>query len=224
MKNTIAIVEDDQEIAHIEKLTLEKEGYACLLFAKGEDFLNQLPTLHLGLVILDLMLPDLDGLTLLKRIRNLPSCDAIDVIIVSAKGLVSDKVEGLDLGADDYLEKPFSTLELASRVNARFRKHHNESTCLTFPGFSFDEKAHILSTSDGKEVPLTKSEWVLLAFFLHHPNEAIPRSTLFNALWGEGDYESRALDVHLFSLRKKLQDTSGKLLETVYGIGYRFNL
>jgi two-component system, OmpR family, alkaline phosphatase synthesis response regulator PhoP len=224
MNNTIAIVDDDKEIAHIESLTLQKEGYPTKVYGDGASFLASLAQEKPALVILDLMLPDLDGLTLLKRLREDEANKEIDVIIVSAKGMVSDKVLGLDLGADDYLEKPFSTLELASRVNARFRKKKPVETLFHFRSFTLDEKAHELWDQNKNEVALTQSEWDLLEIFIHHRGEALSRETLFNALWGEGDYESRALDVHIFSLRKKLNDPQGELIATVYGLGYRMNL
>jgi DNA-binding response OmpR family regulator len=217
MKERIAIVDDDEEIATIEKLTLEKEGYETALYGNGKDFLVALPHAGFALVVLDLMLPDIDGLTILKEIKRLTP--ESKVLIVSAKGMVSDKVEGLDLGADDYLEKPFSTLELASRVKARLRNGRNESVH-SFGDFILDEKAHSFSKKDGKNISLTQSEWDLLVFFVNHEGEALSRETLYHLLWGEGSYESRALDVHIVSLRKKLGSPS--LIETIYGIGYRF--
>lgn len=219
----IAIVEDDHEIAHLEELSLRKEGYEITLYPAGLPFLASLASAKPHLLILDLMLPDISGLDLLRRLRADPSNSAIDVIIVSAKGLVSDKVEGLDLGADDYLEKPFSTLELSSRVNARFRRQSEKRTTLHFGAFGIDLKAHLIKDAAGNEADLTKKEWDLLAVFLKRPGEAISREELLNALWGEGVYESRVLDVHILSLRRKLLDPEGKILETIYGFGYRFN-
>lgn len=218
----IAIVEDDKEIARLEQLSLEKDGYAIQLYPNGTSFLASLESEIPDLVILDLMLPDIQGLDLLKKLRSLPSASETDVIIVSAKGLVSDKVEGLDLGADDYLEKPFSVLELSSRVKARFRKKGKPANVISFGRFTLDEKRHVVLDQDQKEVPLTKTEWDLLLFLLRHANEAVSRETLFASLWGQGDYESRTLDVHILSLRKKLGDSEAKLIETVYGFGYRF--
>jgi DNA-binding response OmpR family regulator len=217
MKERIAIVDDDEEIATIEKLTLEKEGYETAIYGNGKDFLASFKERKAALVILDLMLPDIDGLSLLKEIKRLTP--ESKVLIVSAKGMVSDKVEGLDLGADDYLEKPFSTLELASRVKARLRNGSNESIH-TFGEFILDEKAHSLTKKDGKSISLTQSEWDLLVFFVEHEGEALSRESLYHLLWGDGSYESRALDVHIVSLRKKLGCPS--LIETVYGLGYRF--
>lgn len=223
MNKSIAIVDDDKEIAHIESLTLTKEGYETTVYPNGTSFLTALSETKPALLILDLMLPDIDGLTLLKRLREDPGNRDVDVIIVSAKGMVSDKVLGLDLGADDYLEKPFSTLELASRVNARFRKKNPPEELPKIGTMSLDEKAHVLWNNDHIEVSLTQSEWDLLVFFVHHRGEALSRETLFSALWGEGDYESRALDVHIASLRRKINDPHGEILATVYGMGYRLN-
>lgn len=223
MNKEIAIVDDDKEIAHIENLTLAKEGYPVKVYPDGTSFLASLKTGKPALVILDLMLPDIDGLSLLKKLREDKANSDIDVIIVSAKGMVSDKVLGLDLGADDYLEKPFSTLELASRVNARFRKKKPEVILPKIGAFTLDEKAHELFDMDHLEVSLTQSEWDLLVFFVHHRGEALSRETLFSALWGEGDYEPRALDVHIASLRKKINDPHGEIIATVYGMGYRMN-
>jgi two-component system, OmpR family, alkaline phosphatase synthesis response regulator PhoP len=223
MNNSIAIVDDDKEIAHIESLTLQKEGYRTTVYPDGASFLASLKSGKPDLIILDLMLPDIDGLSLLKKVREDKTDSDIDVIIVSAKGMVSDKVLGLDLGADDYLEKPFSTLELASRVNARFRKKKPLESLPKIGDYTLDEKAHELFDADHLEVSLTQSEWDLLVFFVHHRGEALSREVLFNALWGEGDYESRALDVHIASLRKKIGDPHGEMIATVYGMGYRLN-
>lgn len=219
MEKEIAIVDDDEEIAHIEALTLQKEGYVTSVFLTGNSFLEAFKKKRFDLLVLDLMLPDTDGLTLLKETKRL--APEIPVIIVSAKGMVSDKVEGLDLGADDYLEKPFSTLELASRVKARLREKGKRETTHSFHGFLLDETSHRLVDKDGKSISLTQSEWDLLAYFVKHPGEAVKRETLYALLWGEGNYESRTLDVHIVSLRKKLSDPA--LIETIYGLGYRFN-
>jgi two-component system alkaline phosphatase synthesis response regulator PhoP len=223
MNNLIAIVDDDKEIAHIESLTLLKEGYKVKLYSDGTSFLASLNQEKPDLLILDLMLPDIDGLSLLKRLREDSSNRDVDVVIISAKGMVSDKVLGLDLGADDYLEKPFSTLELASRINARFRKKKSVDDAFHFASFTLHRKAHELLDQHQNEVALTQSEWDLLVFFIDHQGEALSRETLFSALWGEGDYESRALDVHVASLRKKLNDQHGDIIATVYGMGYRMN-
>src|SRR5574344_2063438 len=154
MKNLIAIVDDDKEIAHIESLTLLKEGYAVKVYPDGKSFLASLTQEKPDLLILDLMLPDIDGLSLLKQLRSDPANQEVDVIIISAKGMVSDKVLGLDLGADDYLEKPFATLELASRVNARFRKKKPTDETIHFASFSLDRKAHELFNEQHEEIPL----------------------------------------------------------------------
>lgn len=218
MAKSIAIVDDDEEIATIESLTLRKEGYQTTIFGDGKAFLSALKKDHFDLLLLDLMLPDLPGLEILKEVKE--SAPETKVMIVSAKGMVSDKVEGLDLGADDYLEKPFSTLELASRVKARLREKEGEESVHRFADFLLDEKAHTLTKNNGKSIPLTQSEWDLLVFFVNHAGEAIARESLYGLLWGEGNYESRALDVHIVSLRKKL--AKPELIETVYGFGYRF--
>ena len=219
----IAIVEDDHEIAHLEELSLRKEGYEITLYSSGLPFLASLAKVKPHLLVLDLMLPDISGLELLRQLRSNPANASVDVIIVSAKGLVSDKVEGLDLGADDYLEKPFSTLELSSRVNARFRRRSDVSPAVHFGVFAIDLKAHCVKDAAGNETDLTKKEWDLLAVFLKRPGEALSREELLSALWGEGSYESRVLDVHVLSLRRKLLDPEGNILETIYGFGYRFN-
>src|SRR5574344_456593 len=168
MNKSIAIVDDDKEISHIESLTLTKEGYETTVYPNGTSFLTALSETKPALLILDLMLPDIDGLTLLKRLREDPGNRDVDVIIVSAKGMVSDKVLGLDLGADDYLEKPFSTLELASRINARFRKKKSVDDAFHFASFTLHRKAHELLDQHQNEVALTQSEWDLLVFFIDH--------------------------------------------------------
>jgi two-component system, OmpR family, alkaline phosphatase synthesis response regulator PhoP len=224
MSYRIAVIEDDPEISRIEELALRKEGYEVSLYPTGRAFLDSLKKGKPEMMILDLMLPDIQGLDLLKEVRQDKANEDVSIMIVSAKGLISDKVEGLDFGADDYLEKPFSVLELASRVNAHFRRRKDGSSVFPFQGFSLNGKAHILRDPSGHEVALTPKEWDLLMIFVQNPHEALSREALFNKLWGQGEFESRALDVHIVSLRKKLHDPDGRLIETIYVFGYRFNL
>jgi two-component system, OmpR family, alkaline phosphatase synthesis response regulator PhoP len=223
MEKKINIIEDDEEIARIETLALQKEGYAVTRFGDCHSFWLAFANARPDLILLDLMLPDASGLDLLKQLRNNPNNDDIDVLIVSAKGQLSDKVKGLDLGADDYLEKPFSVLELASRVNARFRKKRANAVYV-FAGFTLNLVAHTLSDKNGERIELTPKEWDLLSLLVMEQGKAFSREELFSHLWGEGAYESRTLDMHIMSLRKKLGDKEGKLLETVYGVGYRIRL
>jgi two-component system alkaline phosphatase synthesis response regulator PhoP len=223
MEKKITIIEDDEEIARIETLALEKEGYEVTRYGDAHSFWLEFSSHRPDLILLDLMLPDGSGLDLLSKLRSSNANDDIDVLIVSAKGQLSDKVKGLDLGADDYLEKPFSVLELSSRVKARFRKK-KASACIDFASFHLDQLAHILTDAKGERIDLTPKEWELLTLLLSEPGKAWSREELFAHLWGEGAYESRTLDMHIMSLRKKLSDKDGQILETVYGVGYRIAL
>jgi two-component system, OmpR family, alkaline phosphatase synthesis response regulator PhoP len=225
MALTIDIIEDDLDIARIERLALEKQGYAVSVFPDGKTFYASLQKAVPSLIVLDLMLPDIQGMEILHDLRSKEAFDDTDILIVSAKGMMTDKVEGLDLGADDYIEKPFSVLELMSRVNARFRRKKTRGKeCYHFAGFFLDGARHELLSPEKSPIRLSGKEWDLLLALLKADGNAVSRDELLRAIWGdEGAYESRTVDVHVVALRRKLNDPLGKMLETVFGIGYRLN-
>jgi len=220
MAYRIDSVEDDQDIARIIHLTLEKQGYSVKTFYDGTSFFKDFASDKPNLVLLDLMLPDMDGFDIIRQIRADKANDPIQIMVVSAKSQVIDKVDGLDLGADDYLEKPFDILELLSRVNAKYRRYAERQVLQI--GEVILDKSKRTCLVHGKDIPLTNAEFVILSALMSRPDEVVTREELLRQLWG-GDkaYESRTIDVHIKSLRTKLQD-EGKHIYSVYGVGYRY--
>ncbi len=220
MANVIYSVEDDSNIAKIIQLTLTKQGYEVLSFQDGQSFLEAFQERKPDLVLLDLMLPDCNGLDLLRKIRANRNNDSVSIMIVSAKNQVVDKVDGLDLGADDYLEKPFDILELISRVHARLRRVRQE-TAITIDKVTIDSERRTCLV-EGRDVSLTNAEFTILYELMKASDKVVSRDRLLTVLWGDKDvYESRTVDVHIKSLRNKL-DGQGKHIVSVYGIGYKY--
>lgn len=220
MANLIYSVEDDINISKIIALTLKKQGYEVLSFSDGSSFLEAFSKRKPDLVLLDLMLPDIDGFDILRKLRADKDNDDIEIMIVSAKSQIVDKVDGLDLGADDYLEKPFDILELISRVNAKFRRNKKTSR-ISIDQVTVDFERRTCQVS-GDEVALTNAEFTILYELMKASDKVVSRDSLLNVLWGDKDsYESRTIDVHVRSLRTKLK-AQGKHIVSVYGIGYRY--
>lgn len=219
MAYKIYSLEDDPNISKIINIALSKEGYDVYSFFDGESFLKELNKVKPNLILLDLMLPDCDGFSILKDIRENPSFNDVDVIIVSAKSQISDIVTGFDLGADDYIEKPFDILELISRVNAKQRKTKS-SKVIVIDNISLNSETYEVKVSD-KPIKLTNSEFKILELLMKKSDEVVSRDEIIALLWGnEKEYETRVIDVHINSLRKKLNDS--KHIVAIYGIGYRF--
>ena len=220
MANLIYSVEDDINISKIIALTLKKQGYEVLSFSDGSSFLEAFSKRKPDLVLLDLMLPDIDGFDILRKLRADKDNDDIEIMIVSAKSQIVDKVDGLDLGADDYLEKPFDILELISRVNAKFRRNKKTSR-ISIDQVTVDLERRTCQVA-GDEVALTNAEFTILYELMKASDKVVSRDSLLNVLWGDKDsYESRTIDVHVRSLRTKLKE-QGKHIVSVYGIGYRY--
>lgn len=220
MANLIYSVEDDINISKIIALTLKKQGYEVLSFSDGSSFLEAFSKRKPDLVLLDLMLPDIDGFDILRKLRADKDNDDIEIMIVSAKSQIVDKVDGLDLGADDYLEKPFDILELISRVNAKFRRNKKTSR-ISIDQVTVDFERRTCQVA-GDEVALTNAEFTILYELMKASDKVVSRDSLLNVLWGDKDsYESRTIDVHVRSLRTKLKE-QGKHIVSVYGIGYRY--
>lgn len=210
-------LEDDTDIAKIIRVSLTKVGYEVMSFENGKDFLNAFQKKKPDLCLLDLMLPDVSGMDILKKIRSDDNNDNIQVIIISAKRMTMDKVEGLDNGADDYIEKPFDILELISRVNARFRK---EKSTLSYKGLCLDSTTHTVRYN-GEDVAMTNTEFEILKLFLQNVENVISRDDINRKVYqNENEVESRSIDMHIASLRKKLHDKDGHLIRTIYGVGY----
>lgn len=224
MGSIIYSVEDDLDIARIINKTLTKQGYQVYSFPEGKSFIEAFNKQKPDLVLLDLMLPDMNGNDIIKYIRNDIENNEVEIIIISAKRMLMDKVEGLDLGADDYLEKPFDLLELMSRVNARLRRHQNKNI-LIYNNLKIDLQKHLVFLDD-KEIVCTNKEFDILTYLLQKKGQAVSRDDLLTYLWGDNnsDYESRTIDVHIKSLRAKLNDNDGSLIQTIYGIGYKIGI
>lgn len=224
MVSIIYSVEDDLDIARIINKTLTKQGYQVYSFQDGKSFINAFNKQKPDLVLLDLMLPDMNGNDIIKFIRNDIENNEVEIIIISAKRMLMDKVEGLDLGADDYLEKPFDLLELMSRVNARLRRHQNKSI-LIYNNLKVDLQKHLVYL-DNNEITCTNKEFDILTYLLQRKGQAVSRDDLLTFLWGDNnsDYESRTIDVHIKSLRAKLNDNDGSIIQTIYGIGYKIGI
>lgn len=224
MGSIIYSVEDDVDIARIINKTLTKQGYQVFSFPDGKSFIEAFNKQKPDLVLLDLMLPDMNGNDIIKYIRNDIENNEVEIIIISAKRMLMDKVEGLDLGADDYLEKPFDLLELMSRVNARLRRHQNKNI-LVYNNLKVDLQKHLVFL-DNKEIVCTNKEFDILTYLLQRKGQAVSRDDLLTFLWGDNnsDYESRTIDVHIKSLRSKLNDNDGSLIQTIYGIGYKIGI
>ena len=215
-------VEDDASIRDIELYTLRSTGFEAKGFEEGGAFLAALETERPELVILDVMLPGMDGVELLRRMKAAAPSAEIPVIMATAKGAEYDKIQSLDLGADDYLVKPFGMMEMVSRVKAVLRRCHPASPAkrLTAGGLTVDLEKRTV-TADGVRVQLTYKEFELLRLFLSRPGVAFTREQLLSDIWGvEYAGETRTVDMHIKTLRQKL-GRCGAMIETVRHIGYR---
>ncbi len=219
MDYLIYSVEDDKDISHLINVALTKQGYVVESFFDGESFFKRFNEKKPNLILLDMMLPNMQGSDILKIIRANDEFDDIQIIIVSANRYVMDKVDGLDLGADDYIEKPFDILELMSRVNSKARRYLKKQT-LKSNDLILDIKKHEFY-KDGILIELTNKEFDIMKLLLKKEGEVISREDLFNSIWGNDTLESRTIDMHIKSLRKKINDNEGKIIKSVYGIGYK---
>ena len=216
-------VEDDASIREIELYALTSTGFEARGFEDGSAFWAALQTEKPELVLLDVMLPGEDGVSLLKRMKTVPALRDIPVIMATAKGAEYDKIQSLDLGADDYLVKPFGVMEMVSRVKAVLRrcKPREAVHILTDGGLSLDLDQRTVM-AEGQRVQLTYKEFELLRLFLSHPGMAFSREQLFTQVWNMTYMDdSRTLDMHIRTLRQKLGDY-GKQVETVRNVGYRW--
>ncbi len=218
----IYIVEDDTNIRELETYALKNSGYEVQSFAESKSFFKACTTQIPQLVILDVMLPDFDGLSVLEKLRQDAVTKSVPVILVTAKGSEMDKVKGLDMGADDYITKPFSVLELISRVRAILRRCsvENKLDVITLGGIVFDDSKHTV-TSDGEPCTLTYKEYELLKYLLKNKGMALTRENIILNVWGyDFEGESRTVDMHITTLRQKL-GSCGNLIKTVRNVGYK---
>ena len=217
MSSVIYSVEDDKDIAKIINKTLSKQGYDVVSFYDGTSFIKAFDENKPDMVLLDMMLPDLSGAHLLQYIRKDSANDHIPVVIISANSLVTDKVDGLDMGADDYIAKPFDLLELMSRVNALFRRF-KKSSSFEYGKLVLNSESHICKY-DGKTISLTIKEFDILALLLKNKCKVVSRDEILSSIWGNEELETRTIDMHIKSLRKKINDEG--IIETIYGLGYK---
>ena len=220
----IYLVEDDESIRKLVIYALKSQGFEAEGFAAPGAFLDALAHTLPDLVLLDIMLPETDGITLLRHLRCRSDTADLPVIMLTAKNTEYDRVEGLDAGADDYISKPFGMMELIARVRAVLRRRTADSRVSEF-------RVGILSVSPDRyevrvhDVPvsLTYKEFMLLRLLLENRDRVMPRELLLDRIWGLGtERENRTLDVHIRTLRQKLGD-AGAYIQTVRGVGYRFN-
>jgi two-component system, OmpR family, response regulator ArlR len=214
---TILVVEDDAQIARVLQLELEHEGYVVDVARDGLAGLEK-ALKEPDLVILDLMLPRMDGLEVTKRIR---AKSRMPIIMLTAKDRIPDRVAGLDVGADDYVTKPFSVEELLARVRARLRERHPTENVVHFKDLVMDRDRHEVERA-GKAIHLTAKEYALLEYLLLHRNKVHTRDELFNGVWGS-DFlgDSNLIDVYIRYLRAKIDDGfDDKVIGTVRGVGY----
>ena len=227
-KQRILLIDDDQNISHLIRLYLEKEGYAVTECDRGDTGLAAFKRQPPSLVLLDVMLPGIDGLQVLKEMRKLGK---IPVIMLTARDETIDKVLGLELGADDYITKPFENKELVARVKAVLRRSPNEDDSdaepddtVTFPELSVSLRRYE-AYYEGKQVEMPPKELELLYYLASHPNMVFTREQLLERVWGFDFFgDSRTVDVHVKRLREKLVDCErhGWEIHTVWRVGYKF--
>ncbi|MGF6376498.1 two-component system alkaline phosphatase synthesis response regulator PhoP [Clostridiales Family XIII bacterium PM5-7] len=218
----IYFVEDDDSIRELVIYTLNNAGYEAMGFDKPSQFWDALKTQLPRLILLDIMLPEEDGLQILKKLRAMSKTNKIPIIMLTAKGTEYDKVIGLDYGADDYIPKPFGMMELIARVKALLRRADVVDTEKEYSlGELFVSPAKHMVKAEGKEITLTLKEFELLSLLIVNQGMVFTRDQLLTKIWGYAfDGESRTVDVHVRSLRQKL-GACGELIETVRGIGYK---
>ena len=230
-KQKILIVDDDENIAELISLYLTKECFDTMLVHDGEKALVAYDTYQPNLILLDLMLPGIDGYQVCREIRTRSN---VPIIMLSAKGEVFDKVLGLELGADDYIMKPFDAKELVARVKAVLRRYQavpkpepttpENGKCVEYPGITINLTNYSVVV-DGTNVDMPPKELELLYFMASSPNQVFTREQLLDQIWGyEYIGDTRTVDVHIKRLREKIKDHSGWSLATVWGIGYKFEV
>lgn len=229
-KQKILIVDDDENIAELISLYLTKECFDTMIVHDGYDALTAFETYKPNLILLDLMLPGIDGYQICREIR---SNSNVPIIMLSAKGEVFDKVLGLELGADDYVIKPFDSKELVARVKAVLRRYQApkpepqlppQGKYVEYPGIIINLTNYSVEV-DGKNVEMPPKELELLYFLASSPNQVFTREQLLDQLWGyEYIGDTRTVDVHIKRLREKIKDHPTWKLSTVWGIGYKFEV
>lgn len=221
----ILVVDDEEPILELIKFNLEKENFEVFPLNHGGQALKICSELQPDLVILDIMLPGMDGLEICRTIRQMPNLSEVPVIMLTARGDELDKVLGLEMGADDYMTKPFSPRELVARVKARLRRHKTPAASVVAAGDILIDPERFQVTVRGESLDLTPKELELLKLLVANKGKVVSRDYLLERVWGY-DYigDTRTVDVHVRHLRQKIEDDPANplLIETVRGVGYRF--
>jgi two-component system, OmpR family, alkaline phosphatase synthesis response regulator PhoP len=230
MSKTVLIVDDEKDIRDLLAYNLSKEGFAVLTAADGNEALTLMGQHPISLVILDIMMPGLDGFEVCRRIRENQRWKALPVIFLTARSAEVDQIVGLELGADDYIQKPVSPRVLVARVKSILRRTNErtpklgdeaEENIVKIEELEIDRGSYRVKLA-GKEVFFPRKEFELLFYLASHPGRVFSRDALLNQIWGEGAYVvERTVDVHIFKVREKLGKL-GERIETVKGVGYRF--
>ena len=226
-KEKILIVDDDRTICELLRLYLEKEGYDTVIVNDGEQAVGMFKDYHFDLVLLDVMMPRMDGWETCRRIRRVSTTT---IIMLTAKGETFDKVLGLELGADDYIVKPFDTKEVVARIKAVLRRAGNSARPAKDQKVDYDQLSINISTYElkvrGVSIDVPPKELELLYHLASNPNRVFTRDTLLDEVWGFEYYgDSRTIDVHIKRLREKLEGVSDQWnLKTVWGVGYKFEV
>lgn len=221
MNKKILIVEDNQNIINLIKIYLTKDGYGYIINQTGSGVLETIEKNKIDMVLLDIMLPHANGFELSQEIRKI---SPVPIIMVTARQEESDKLAGLELGADDYITKPFSPKELVARIKALFRRIDNRFMTLTRGGISLNCDAKTVK-SQGRLITLTHKEFIILCLFLKNPGKVFSRNNLIDKVYPmeEDAVYDRAIDVCIARIRKKIGDTNQIIIQTVRGEGYKFN-
>lgn len=226
-RKTILVVDDEDTIREVIRRYLERDGFSVTEAADGHSALDAVRDEPPDLIVLDLMLPGIDGLTLTRLLR---ARHQVPIVMLTAKGETSDRIRGLDLGADDYMAKPFSPQELVSRVNAVLRRSagppDQSPEALEFGELRLDPASRSV-TANGRDVSLTAKEFELLWFFARHPRQVFTRAQLLDAVWGYEFYgDASTVTVHIRRLREKIEPDPSRprYLHTVWGVGYKFEV
>ncbi|MDO5551231.1 MAG: response regulator transcription factor [Lachnospiraceae bacterium] len=220
----IYIIEDDDNIQNLLKIALEGFGYEAEAFETAEEALARMQEAVPDLAIFDWMLPGMDGITAIKKIRQTEQMRHLPIIVLTAKEKELDKVVGLDCGADDYIVKPFGVLELSARIRSLLRRagrQEEEKDILSCYEIQLDKKTREVTVA-GQKVELTLKEYELLVYLMERKSRVVTRDELLNQIWGYGyDGETRTLDMHIRTLRQKLGEEGGSCIKTIRGVGYR---
>lgn len=229
VKTTILVVDDEVNICELIRLYIEKEGYEAVMATDGDEAIEKFKRVHPGLVLLDVMLPKKDGWQVCREIRAI---DNTPIIMLTAKGETFDKVLGLELGADDYIVKPFEPKELVARIKAVLRRSEMQAPAendtedvLEFDGLKISQATYDIYL-DGKKIEMPPKEFELLYFLAKNTNKVYTRDQLLDEIWGYEFFgDSRTVDVHIKRIREKIE-TEGKnwQLKTVWGVGYKFEV